>query len=64
MMGFGQITHMKNKLNYKEKWATIYGDCKKDQDYMVGACRNEDYWNIIFEERGMEFVKSVQQNDL
>jgi hypothetical protein len=31
---------------------------------MVGACRNEDYWNIIFEERGMEFVKSVQQNDL
>ncbi len=51
MIVFGQITHMKNKPTYKEKWATIYGDCKKNWDYMVGACHNEDYWNTTVEER-------------
>ncbi len=29
MMGFGLNTKIKNEFVYKEKWATIYDDCKK-----------------------------------
>jgi len=29
MMGFGLDTHIKNGFVYKEKWATIYDDCKQ-----------------------------------
>lgn len=29
MMEFGLNTHIKNGFVYKEKWATIYDDCKQ-----------------------------------
>jgi hypothetical protein len=45
MMGSSQNTYMKNRPTYKKKWATIFGDYKKIQDYMVGTSHKEEFWN-------------------
>ncbi len=47
MMGFGLNTHIKNGFVYKEKWATIYDDCKQIWNYMVVTSHNEWFWNMI-----------------
>jgi hypothetical protein len=47
MMGFGHNTHVKNGSTCKEKWATIYGDYKRIQDYMGVTSQNEHFWNMF-----------------
>jgi hypothetical protein len=46
-MGSSQNTRMKNGPTYKKKWATIFGEYKKIQDYMVGTSHKEEFWNIL-----------------
>jgi hypothetical protein len=56
MMGFGNNTHVRNGSTCKEKWATIYGDYKRIQDYMgsqvkmniFGTCLLQIDWHPIY----------------
>jgi hypothetical protein len=40
-MGFGNNTHMKNKLACEKKWSIVYCDLKKIQEYTLGTRHNE-----------------------
>jgi hypothetical protein len=47
MMGFRHNTHVRNGSTCKEKWATIYGDYKRIQDYMGVTSQYERFWNMF-----------------
>jgi hypothetical protein len=40
-------TNVKNGLACKEKWATIYGDYKRIQDYMGVMRQNDHFWSMF-----------------
>jgi uncharacterized protein YlbG (UPF0298 family) len=47
-MGFGNNTHMKNKLACEKKWSIMYCNLKEIQEYMLGTRHNEEFLKHVY----------------
>jgi hypothetical protein len=65
VMGFGNNTHMKNKLACEKKWSIMYYNLKKIQEYMLGTSHNEFLKHVYSRKNGnVEFTLVVQHKHL